>query len=81
MAWRGVKALGNLTSQSPLRRAFCAKPPLWLSPTPQPLSTTLSPALKSGCWLSVTVPDKSMPGVSGNLRTTGLLPVMAKPSL
>ena len=27
------------------------------------------------------LPERSMPGVSGNLRTTGLLPVMARPSL
>ena len=33
------------------------------SPTPHPLSTTLSPGCQSGCWLSSTVPGKSMPGI------------------
>ncbi|MNP54482.1 hypothetical protein D3C76_1490400 [compost metagenome] len=43
MAWRGLKAAGSGISQSPFRRAFCARPPQWVSPTPQPLSSTESP--------------------------------------
>jgi hypothetical protein len=81
MAWRVLKPAGKATSQSPLTRARCASPPEWVSPTPQPLSTTWSPAFQAAWLLDSTVPAKSMPATSGNLRTTGDLPVMARPSL
>src|SRR3546814_7474942 len=56
-------------------------PPQWLSPTPQPLRTTRSPTFHCGLSLASTTPAKSMPGTIGNLRTTGDLPVTARPSL
>jgi hypothetical protein len=81
MAWRSLSGAGTGSSQSALTRARWARPPLWLSPTPQPFSSTWSPGLKRASSLASTVPAKSMPATSGNLRTTGLRPVMARPSL
>ena len=81
IACRAVNSAGSGISQSPLSRARWARPPQWVSPTPQPLSTTRSPAFQSAWLLSVTTPARSMPGTIGNLRTTGDLPVMARPSL
>ena len=81
IAWRAVNAAGSGISQSPFSRAFWARPPQCFSPTPQPLRTTLSPALKSAFELSVTTPARSMPGTIGKLRTTGDFAVMARPSL
>jgi hypothetical protein len=40
-----------------------------------------SPAFQSGCDDAMTSPAPSMPGTIGQLRTTGALPVMARPSL
>ena len=48
---------------------------------PQPLQTTLSPAFHAGCEDASTVPAKSMPAIIGKRRTTGALPVTARPSL
>jgi hypothetical protein len=48
---------------------------------PQPLPITLSPAFQAGCDDCTTVPARSMPGIIGNRRTTGALPVTARPSL
>jgi hypothetical protein len=81
MAWRAVSPAGSGCSQSAFSRARWARPPEWLSPTPQPFSSTASPGLKRASSLASTVPARSMPATRGNLRTTGLLPVMARPSL
>ena len=81
IAWRVVKAAGRPTSQSPLKRARSARPPLWVSPTPKPFSTTRSPGRQSGWPLSITVPAASMPAIIGQLRTTGERLVIARPSL
>jgi hypothetical protein len=45
------------------------------------LSTTLSPGFHAEFVDDSTVPAKSMPAIIGNRRTTGALPVMARPSL
>ena len=76
-----VNALGNGISHSDFSRACCAKPPQWDSPTPHPFNKTKSPDLNSGLVLSMTSPVRSIPGIIGKLRTIGLLPVIAKPSL
>ena len=76
-----VNPFGRGISQSPLTRASWPNPPQCASPTPQPLRRTISPDLKSALLLSRTSPAKSIPGTIGKLRTTGPLPVMAKPSL
>ena len=81
IASNDVSASGNRTSQSPDTRAFCASPPQCDSPTPQPFWITRSPTVQSACSLAVTVPAKSMPGTIGHFRTTGDLPVIARPSL
>ena len=76
-----LSAVGSFTSQSPFTRLRVAYPPRCVSPVPQPFSTTRSPAFQSACVLALTTPARSMPGTIGNLRTTGDLPVMARPSL
>ena len=76
-----VRSAGRWISQSERTRAMPAKPPMWDSPTPNPFSSTLSPVAKSVLSEAVTVPVKSMPGIIGKRRTTGLLPVTARPSL
>lgn len=81
MALRVSSPAGSATSQSPDNRARWARQPQCVSPTPQPLSTTASPAFQSGCDDSITVPAPSMPATIGHLRTTGPRPVMARPSL
>ncbi|KEH11980.1 hypothetical protein GY15_24055 [Delftia sp. 670] len=81
MASRALKASGRRISQSPFTRACWASPPQWVSPTPQPLSSTASPGWKRASSLSSTVPARSMPGTMGNWRTTGERPVMASASL
>jgi hypothetical protein len=81
MASRVEKTSGSLTNQSPLTRAFCAKPPWWVWLSPQPLATTRSPAWKPGCDEAVTVPAKSMPGISGKRWITGARPLIASASL
>jgi hypothetical protein len=81
MAWRGVKRSGRRTSQSPLRRARCARQPRCDSPTPKPFTTTRSPAFQPGWRLAVTVPAPSMPAIMGQARTTGERLVMARASL
>src|SRR3954469_2810269 len=48
---------------------------------PQPVQTTLSPGFHCGWEDSSTVPAKSMPAIIGKRRTTGALPVSARPSL
>ena len=68
-------------SQSPCRRAFAARQPQWLSPTPKPFTSTRSPGLNEAWDDSSTSPAPSMPGTMGNLRMTGALPVMASASL
>jgi len=77
---RAVMPRGSFTSQSPFTRAFCARPPQWFSPTPQPMRMAASPGLKSGCELFSTVPAASMPATIGHLRTMGDLLVMASAS-
>jgi hypothetical protein len=42
---------------------------------------TSSPGEKSGCSERTTSPEKSMPGIIGQRRTTGSFPVIARPSL
>ena len=81
MACLGVKAAGSRTSQSPLRRALPAMQPQCVSPTPQPLCTKASPAFQFGWLDSSTVPAPSMPATMGQLRTTGALLQIARPSL
>ena len=81
MASSSPRPAGSGTSQSDFTRAFCAKPPRCPSPTPKPVSTTLSPGLNSGEEDFSTTPAKSMPGISGKRRAMGALPVMASPSL
>ena len=77
----GVNASGSGTSHSPGTRARSANPPRWVSPTPQPLRTTASPAAMPSWDESDTVPTKSIPGIIGQRRTTGDAPVRARPSL
>jgi hypothetical protein len=45
------------------------------------VTTTLSPAFQSALLLALTVPARSMPGTSGQLRTTAPRPVIASASL
>ena len=52
-----------------------------VSPTPQPLRITRSPGFQSGWVECSTMPTKSMPGIIGKRRTTGALPLTARPSL
>jgi hypothetical protein len=81
IACLALKADGRRTSHWPFSRARPARQPLCVSPTPKPLSTTASPGRHSGDALSTTVPEPSMPATMGQLRTTGDLLVMARPSL
>jgi hypothetical protein len=81
IACRAEKLAGSGTSHSPLTRASSARPPQCVSPTPQPLRTTRSPTFQAAFAVSVTVPAKSIPGTIGKRRTTGDLPVSARPSL
>ena len=81
MACVAVKAEGMARSQLPSRRAFAARHPQWLSPTPNPFTSTRSPGLNEAWEDSTTAPAPSMPGTMGNLRITGALPVMASASL
>ena len=81
IAVKGLMPLGKGTNQSALMRWRCAKPPQWRSPTPQPVRTTASPALKRGLLDSITVPAESMPGTMGNWRMIFPVPVTAIASL
>ena len=72
---------GSFTNHSDFTRALPAYPPCWVSPSPQPFSTTRSPGLKSPLTELSTTPAKSIPAVIGHTRTTGALPVSASPSL
>ncbi len=81
IASRVVMPSGRRTSQSPRRRAFCARQPQWLSPTPQPFRIARSPGFQSGWALSSITPAPSMPAIIGHLRTMGDLSVMASASL
>ena len=81
MAVRGVKGAGMRSSQPASRFCFCVRPPQNCSPRPQPVTTTTSPGFQSGWRLDSTVPARSMPGTSGQARTTAPLPVTASASL
>ena len=81
MHWLADSAAGRAISQSPLTRAFSARPPECDSPTPQPLSSTASPTAQRGSVLAWTVPAKSIPATSGKRRTTGERPLIASASL
>ena len=72
---------GVATSHDAVDPGLLASPPHRSSPTPQPFSTTVSPAFHTGELLSTTVPAKSMPGTIGKLRTTGLPFTIASASL
>jgi hypothetical protein len=58
-----VKLSGFLTKKSPLTFAICENPPKKTSPTLNPVRITSSPSLNFGLSLSITVPEKSIPGI------------------
>ena len=76
----GVMPAGRCTRASGRTRARVAKPPWRVSPIPSPFRTTASPGEKRPSADSVTVPTRSMPGISGWARAMPF-PARAIPSL
>ena len=72
---------GRGTSHSALHFAFVARQPQCVSPTPNPVRMTWSPAFHFTWRLSSTTPTPSMPATMGHRRTTGEASVIASPSL
>ena len=51
------------------------------SPTPHPFKITFCLGLKSLLFDSITVPEKSTPGIIGYFLKIGIFPLIARPSL